>query len=314
LRSLEAPLKVLYIAGEGHSGSTFLDIMLGNHPDIFGAGELVNLPRGGWIDDEYCTCRKRASDCPFWSDVRRHWVEQVGVDDVEGYLELQDSFERFRRWPRLLWEWRRPSARFKTYTERTRALFEAVREVSGKTVIVDSSKSPPRAFVLALMADIDLNLVHLMRDGRGVAASHKKSWTKDLQAGVTRNVKKRSVWETAARWISVNLGTEWVRLNLSPDKSVRLRYEDYVADPKEALDKIGQMIDLDLTEVASTVSAGGAIKVGHNIAGNHLRMSETIRLVPETGRWRNGGALSTGQQRLSWILMGRLLRRYGYKE
>ena len=74
------------------------------------------------------------------------------------------------------------------------------------------------------------------------------------------------------------------------------------------------MIDLDLTEVARTVSAGGAIKVGHNIAGNHLRMSENICLVPETGQWRNSGALSTGQRRLSWILMGLLLRRYGYKE
>ena len=314
LRSAEAPLKVLYIAGEGHSGSTFLDIMLGDHPKIHGAGELANLPRGGWIDNEYCTCRMRAKDCPFWSDVRRHWVELVGVDDVEGYLELQDRFERFRRWPRLLWEWRRPSARFETYAERTRAMFEAVREVSGKPVIVDSSKSPPRAFVLALTAGIDLYLIHLVRDGRGVAASHKKSWAKDLQAGVTRNVKKRSVWETAARWISVNLGTDWVRLVLSPDKSVLLRYEDYVVDPKGALDKIGHMIDQDLTEVASTVSAGGAIKVGHNIAGNHLRMSDNIRLVPETGQWRNKGALSTGQQRLSWILMGRLLRRYGYKK
>ena len=102
MRSVQAPVRVLYIAGAGHSGSTFLDIMLSNHPDIFGAGELANLPRGGWIDDEYCTCGRRANDCPFWSGVRRVWVEKVGVDDVEDYLELQDCFERFRRWPRLL--------------------------------------------------------------------------------------------------------------------------------------------------------------------------------------------------------------------
>ena len=288
--------------------------MLGNHPDIHGAGELANLPRGGWIDNEYCTCGKRANDCPFWSTVRRLWVEKVGVDDVEGYLKLQDSFERFRRWPRLLWEWLTPSAQFQAYTERTRAMFEAVREVSGKPIIVDSSKSRPRAFLLAAAAGIDLYLIHLVRDGRGVATSHKKSWRKDLQAGVTRNVKSRSVWETAARWISVNLGAEGVRLFLGPERSIRLRYEDYVAGPKGALDKIGQMVDLDLTEVANTVSAGGTIQVGHNIAGNHLRMSGNIRLAPETGQWRNKDVLSAGQQRLSWILMGWLLRRYGYKE
>ncbi len=314
MKSVEEPVRVLYVAGAGHSGSTFLNIMLGNHPDIFGAGELANLPRGGWIDNEYCTCGRRADDCPFWSDVRRVWVEKVGVDDVEGYLKLQESFERFRRWTRLLWEWRKPSARFQTHTERTRALFEAVREVSGKPVIVDSSKSPPRAFVLAMMPGIDLYLIHLVRDGRGVATSHKKTWRKDLQAGVTRNVRRRSVWETAARWTSVNLGTEWVRVLLRSEKSVRLRYEDYVADPGGALEKIGQLVDLDLAEVASTVTAGGVIQAGHNIAGNHLRMSENIRLAPETGQWRNKDALSAGQQRLSWTLMGWLLRRYGYKK
>jgi hypothetical protein len=163
------------------------------------------------------------------------------------------------------------------------------------------------------MPGIDLYLIHLVRDGRGVTTSHKKSWRKDLQAGVTRDVKRRSVWETAARWVLVNLATEWARFLLRSEKSVRLRYEDYVADPKEASDKIGQMVDLDFTEVSSTVSAGGALQAGHNIAGNHLRMSGNIRLVPETGQWRNKGALSAGERRLSWILMGWLLRRYGYK-
>jgi hypothetical protein len=168
--------------------------------------------------------------------------------------------------------------------------------------------------VLALTSGIDLCLIHLVRDGRGVATSYKTTRRKDLPAGVTRNVESRSVWETAARWISVNLGTEWVRFLLGPEKSLRIRYEDYVADPKGALGEIGQKLGLDLTGVASTVAAGGVVQVGHNIAGNHLRMSESIRLVPETGQWRNTGALSAGQRRLAWILMGWLLRRYGYKE
>ncbi len=74
------------------------------------------------------------------------------------------------------------------------------------------------------------------------------------------------------------------------------------------------MIDSDLAEVASTVTAGGVIQAGHNIADSHLRMSGNLRLAPETGRWRNKDALSAGQQRLSWTLVGWLLRRYGYKK
>lgn len=89
----EAPVKVLKITGLGRSGSTILDVVLGNHPDIESVGEASNLIRNGWISRESlrgipkdrlrrptCTCGKRldvlyvdAPDeaCPFWSSVRR---------------------------------------------------------------------------------------------------------------------------------------------------------------------------------------------------------------------------------------------------
>jgi hypothetical protein len=315
--AFEGPVKVLYVAGAGHSGSTLLDILLGNHPRLQGVGELADLPRGGWMENQYCTCYRPARDCPFWSGVRRAWAERVGKNDdddvvvVEGYLELQDSFTRLRRWPRLLLEERRgPSARFRAYAGQTAALFEAVREVGGRSVVVDSSKSPSRAFALAMMPGIDLRLVHLTRDGRGVAASYKKNWRKDFRAGVTRDVRARPVWKTAAVWTLVNLEAEWVRRRLGAGKVAHVRYEDLVRDPGGVLGEIGRLIDADLTGLADAVSAGEVVRVEHNIAGNHLRMSENIRLRPDAGRWRD--KLSSGERRLSWALMGWLLRRYGY--
>src|SRR3712207_8630396 len=47
--------------------------------------------------------------------------------------------------------------------------------VSGKPVIVDSSKSPARALALGMVPGIDLYVVHLVRDGRGVATSLRKT-------------------------------------------------------------------------------------------------------------------------------------------
>lgn len=305
------PIRVLCVIGAGHSGSTLLDILLSSHPEIEGVGELSNLPRGGWVVNELCSCGERAKDCPFWSDVRRAWVERIGVDDVEGYYALQRSFARVRSWPRVLQEWRRPSPRFQVYAERTRALFEAIREVSGKPIIVDSSKGSVRAFALARISGIDLRLVHLIRDGRGVATSFKKDWRKDLEAGVTRDVKSRPVWRTAPRWILANLQAEWVCSVLGPDRSVRVRYEDLVTDPGEVLARIGRLVDVDLTEVAYAVSVGDAVEVGHNIAGNHLRMSERVRIRPDAGQWKN--KLSVREQQQSGVLMGWLLRRYGYE-
>src|SRR5215212_5821501 len=201
----EPLVKVLKITGLGRSGSTILDIVLGNHPCVESVGEVGNLIRTGWISREslraidqdrvrvpICTCGKRLDvpyvetpeeACPFWSAVRREWVARADAHAIESYPRLQNDFEPKRRWPRLLYERRRPSAAFRSYAGLTRAFFEAVRAVSGKDFVVDSSKSVERAFALWMVPGIDLHVVHLVRDGRGVAASRRKSFEKDLKAG-----------------------------------------------------------------------------------------------------------------------------------
>jgi hypothetical protein len=49
VRHTEKPVRVLKIMGLGRSGSTILDIVLGNHPQIESVGEVGNLIRTGWI-------------------------------------------------------------------------------------------------------------------------------------------------------------------------------------------------------------------------------------------------------------------------
>ena len=344
----ESPVKVLKITGLGRSGSTILDVVLGNHPHIESVGEVTRLIRTGWVSREslrgidpkrlrrpLCTCGKRLDvlyvdapeeACPFWSDVRREWVQRVDPrDDIEDYPKLQNDFELKRRWPRLLREeWRRgPSARFRSYARLTRAFFEAVRAVSGKPVIVDSAKSPVRAFALSMMPGIDLYAVHLVRDGRGVVASHRKSFEKDLlpadgardRGGLPARWKvaarRRVLYpESVVRWVAHNLISGWVCARLGPERAMRLRYEDFVADPRAALGRIGSLIGLDLAGVAEAASSGEPLLAGHNIGGNRTKKSGYVTLRPDAQEWRE--TLSPAEQRLSWVLMGWLMRRYGY--
>ena len=53
-------------------------------------------------------------------------------------------------------------------------LYRAIAVVGDTRVIVDSSKAPSTAFVLRAMPVLDLRLVHLIRDSRGVAYSWNK--------------------------------------------------------------------------------------------------------------------------------------------
>ena len=335
----EMPVRVLEIAGLDRSGSTILDIVLGNHPDIESVGEVANIFVNGWISREslrgidpkkrrvpICTCGKRLDvlyvdtpdeACPFWSRVRREWVERTDPDSIENYPKLRGNFERTRsaslvqQYRRLLYEKRRPSASFRSYAGLTRAFFESIRAVSGKPVIVDSSKSPVRAFALGMMPGIDLYVVHLVRDGRGVITSRRKVLKKNLRAGIMWDHEGAPMWRTVIRWIVLNLAAEWVCTRLGPKKTMRLRYEDFVADPKGQLERIGSLLGLDLTDVAEAATSGKPMQAGHNVGGNRTKKSTILTLRPELAEeWKP--ALSATEQRLSWMLMGWLMRRYGY--
>jgi hypothetical protein len=336
------------IMGSARSGSTVLDVVLGNHPSIESVGEVHKLICTGWVSREslrgidprglrvpICTCGKRLDvlyvdtpdeACPFWSSVRREWVERADADSIESYPKLQDEFEpqerSWRRWPRLLHERRRRSTSFRSYAELTRSFLESIRAVSGKPTIVDSSKTPVRAFALGMIPGIDLYVVHLVRDGRGVMASRLGSFREDHRAGVRGDHKDRWMSKSAVhrrvvymvlllRWIVTNLVSGWVCTQLGSTRTIRLRYEDFVADPKGALERIGSLIELDLTEVAEAASSGKPMQAGHNVGGNRTKKSGIITLRPDTQEWRT--ALSPAEQRLSWMLMGWLMRRYGYK-
>jgi hypothetical protein len=48
----QSPVNVLKITSLGRRGSTILDVVLGNHPQIESVGEVGNLVRNNWISRE----------------------------------------------------------------------------------------------------------------------------------------------------------------------------------------------------------------------------------------------------------------------
>jgi hypothetical protein len=71
------------------------------------------------------------------------------------------------------------------------------------------------------------------------------------------------------------------------------------------------VIELDLTKVAGAASSGEPMQAGYNVGGNRTTKSTIIALQLELAEeWKT--ALSATEQRLSWLLTGWLMRRYGY--
>lgn len=65
---------LVVIASAGHSGSTLLDLLLGNHPQVCSAGEMNRLTLNS--ADRVCACGATIDDCAYWTSVRAAITKQ----------------------------------------------------------------------------------------------------------------------------------------------------------------------------------------------------------------------------------------------
>lgn len=313
MSSATARPQVVYIAGAGHSGSTVLDIALGNHPEIVSVGELHKLHRSGWrkAENRRCSCGEAVHDCPRWSAIRESWEARVGGDRLDEYIGLQQRYESsFRRWPRLRRESRKRTPLFERYLDQTAALFEAIVEVTGKPAVADSSKKPNRAFALAQSDRLEVKVLHLIRDGRGVVWSQLKPRKQDVEGGIPVDHIAAPAWKTTSRWTFRNLECDWLGKRLGPESQLRVSYEHFTHEPREAMTEIGTFLGRDLSQLGSDLAAGKELSVVHLVAGNALRMGGGIVLRP-VGDWTS--KLPSRDRQVFWTLAGWLARRYGYQ-
>jgi len=302
----EVPLKVIYIAGDGRSGSTLLDRLIGAYPDVFSCGELGNLLQSMGSTEEYCACSERAGECRFWQSVMRQWSRVVPGFSQEEYRMLQHRYERLRSLLFPLNDLSFNGRRFARYAEYTRGLFEAISELSGAGVIVDSSKSPARALALSRVPGLDLRMLHLVRDVRGVAYSLRIPYRERPKEGPFANVRRRSNLRFVGTWALVNYFCERVRRKLA-HPILFIRYEDYTADPDIVLTGVASL--LGVPRIDYEVGAGHLLEQGHQIAGNVIRMGPVQKIAPDEN-WRSH--FGSFMQKGMYLLVLPLMRRYRY--
>jgi hypothetical protein len=300
---------ILYVIGAGRSGSTILDIALGNHPIIESLGEFAKFPQNGWLNGEYCACGLPGNRCDFWRQVHDNWLAITAGSSIEKYIQYQGHYEHYFSWVRLILDAQRENQRLHEYVYQTQAFFESARNVSGCQVLVDSSKSPMRAYALSMLAGIDLYLIHLVRDVRGVAWSLRKPYAIDLSVGIQKEIKSRPPLRTGLFWTFVNLQSEWICSEMSPGRSLRVRYEDLVCNPSGTLSNIGDWMNLDLSTVIDKITQQIPLESHHAIAGNRLRMNPDIILQADQA-WMT--KMSQLDQLTSLIFSTWLMKRYGY--
>lgn len=229
-------MKLVYVAGLEHSGTTLTEHLLSQHPQVIGLGEIASFFSPGHMErymarwGEYpdvrsCSCGRTWEECDFWGDL-------FGLSGLNSSAPLLEKY---------------------------RELLDHVRSVYGRNVaVVDSSKSLPvlkelveGGVELGLARD-EFLVVHTIKDVRSFAASVKRK--------AEREPSLLSHLRTFNWWLGSN--EDMRRYLLEGDvRFVVNLYETLCADPRQVVERLLG---------ACGLTPSGEVDVSHG--GSHIAM------------------------------------------
>jgi hypothetical protein len=151
---------------------------------------------------------------------------------------------------------------------------------AGAACVVDASKWPVQALALA-RAGLDVRVIHLVRDVRGVAYSLGKREVSRPHAVREADVMSHlSPAMAAARWVAVQSQAGLLRRCGLP--VTRMRYEEFVRHPRAAVEAALAGIGLAAPPAHLAHIGDGRVVLGtsHGLSGNPSRFRDEITRAP----------------------------------
>jgi hypothetical protein len=277
------------LASTAYSGSTLLSFLLGAHPQIATTSDVSGVRRQDKMDVFECSCRRRMLDCPFWQSLadrmraRGHHDFELanfglGFDYLGQGLRsklLSGSFpipvlETVR--DRIVAAVPGHTARMRAIAVRNRDFAQVVLDLTGASVFVDASKERMRILHLQrhLAPTMDLRVIHLVRDVRGVVESNLRRGKKP---GLTAAHAARN-WANTNDIILRNLRS------VPTERQTSIRYEDLCRDPDAAMRALFEFCGVDPLVRVTDVASGE-----QHLIGNQMRLGSVAEIRLDE-RWR----------------------------
>jgi hypothetical protein len=223
--------------------------MLNAHPEIVSVGELVNLPHQLMYKNikkknyRPCTCGAQSLwACEFWCGIMENIRQVTGISLSESDLQELNKSDELQA-----------------------ELFKSISKISGKNIIVDSSKLPSRLANLMRISDLEVYPIHLIRNPKGQVYSMTKK-----HGGFLKHV------------IRYELVHDRLYRQLRSVCHAVVHYEDLVAQPEQALSRILEPLGL----VFHSQQLSWAEQAKHNVAGNRMRRQSHSDLILDE-KWKS---------------------------
>ena len=254
-------INVVFVAGLYHSGSTLLDLILSLNSRVVGLGEIDRVIAHG--AEKFCSCGKLSMDCPFWSRLIKHFPAQNTEDPKSNLTKIFQEFQDF---------------------------------FGEEKILLDSSKTLDELKLLNECEDINLKVIHLIRDVRSWTVSlidrdrsDKKNWKYPLE-GLLRSAPPRFL-----QWYKRNQEIQsFIKSNNI--SSLQMGYEELVFYTDDIILKIREFLNLDDKNGITSLDKSNS----HIVRGNQMRHSkQKLNKVFYDNRWL---------YRSDWLLSSLLFR------
>jgi hypothetical protein len=280
--------RVVFIAGPSYSGSTMLGLVLGTDPTACYAGEANQYMRrkdpskGQAFGHRVCTCGDPYERCDFWSAVQRRYGLDADLNPAPGF-----SSRNLRLMLRILspWPLGRRAGSGSEYGDLLTVVHDVATAEDGHIAyVVDSSKSIQSLDALASAPAIELYVVHLIRDGAGVAASYKR--------------RGHGAFHGLASWALVHVFL-WLYVRRRRLACLRVDYEALCAPGGAEIARLNHFLGtwLDPDDVARRVRGQR-----YHVLGGNRDVRQFIRSFKRIER-RQAGAVLNGIERVAAALV-----------
>lgn len=250
--------KVAYIASPIHSGSTLLDYVLGSHTKMVSVGEISKLR-------EFVLMRHQAKD-PSLSNRCACGAESILLCDFWRAVDEEICRLGGGRW--RLCDLNPSSPEMEQFGRDNKLIFQAIANISGASVIVDSSKSPERGRRLFETPGFDTAIIQLDRSVYGqVYSVYKRS----PALGIWHATMPYRRFQTQAK------------RNLGALRTVTVSYDDLTTNTKHEISRITELLGLQFEDGQVNFRTAEH----HNIAGNRMRFEKSSEIVSDQ-KWRSG--------------------------
>lgn len=260
--------RLIYIIGAGRSGTTVLDIILGNLDDAISLGEINRYFKRQGTPPQRKSKDKTAL---FWLDFKANLENKnVKYSNCDANQKLLHRNEYHTALKTL---WCKPS---EEYSRMMCDFYDTLICQTTNSLIIESSKYPLRAFHLSNLATktpFQVDFVYLKKDPLKVVKSFGKKGLEQPPKGF---------WAANVYYLIINILCTWVtnRLRKKGHKVCLLNYEELAESSTTALTRLGADLALDISKPLSLILNKHPLQTGVMFDGNRIRLKDNIIFAP----------------------------------